>query len=217
MPARLLIADDHAAIRDGIAKLVEHSDLQVVASAESVQEAIEQTFRFIPDLLITDVRFPDGDGIELISSVRERLPTLPIMVLSAYDNPTYTARLSLLNITDYVLKGVGTEDILQSIERGLRQQPPQSTSPLARIREMMSRRRPETIEDFPLTQREMQVLRHVALGLSNREIGHSLRISIETVKEHVQNILRKIDATDRTQAAVWAVKRGLLKTQEVMS
>ncbi|MFN7812133.1 MAG: response regulator transcription factor, partial [Planctomycetia bacterium] len=78
------------------------------------------------------------------------------------------------------------------------------------IRKIMTRRQEETVKDLPLTIREVQVLRHIALGLSNREIGLSLDISVETVKEHVQNILRKIAVTDRTQAAVWAVRRGLV-------
>jgi DNA-binding NarL/FixJ family response regulator len=80
---------------------------------------------------------------------------------------------------------------------------------LNRVKEQLEKRRDPDEDEVPLTRREYQVLRHLAYGLSNREIGHSLEISIETVKEHVQNILRKLDAADRTEAAVWAVKRGL--------
>ncbi|MEC7979069.1 MAG: response regulator transcription factor, partial [Planctomycetota bacterium] len=83
-------------------------------------------------------------------------------------------------------------------------------SPILGVKASMSRKRDAADDDIPLTNRELQVLRHIALGLSNREIGQSLNISIETVKEHVQNILRKLDTPDRTAAAVWAVKRGLV-------
>lgn len=210
MTFRLLIADDHQATQAGLTKLVEVAGINVVGYAATGQQAIDQTQRYMPDVLISEVRFPDLHGIDAISVIRERMPSLPVMILSAYDNPTYAARLSLLGIGDYVLKRSSTERILDSLRRVFERKDPAPDSVLSRVRELMTRRRPEHIENFPLTQREFQVLRHVALGLSNREIGRSLKISIETVKEHVQNILRKVDASDRTQAAVWAVRRGLL-------
>ena len=106
---------------------------------------------------------------------------------------------------------ISREKLIEGIYRVARGEPLAHDSLLKRVRESMSRRRDEFDDDFPLTNRETQVLRHVALGLSNREIGRSLGISVETVKEHVQNILRKINASDRTQAAVWAVKRNLVE------
>lgn len=210
MTFRLLIADDHQATQAGLTHLVEVVGIEVVGYAETGQQAIDHTLRYMPDVLISEVRFPDLHGIEAISEIRDRMPSLPVMILSAYDNPTYAARLSLLGIGDYVLKLNSTDRILDSLRRVFERKEPGPESMLTRVRELMARRRPEHVDNFPLTQREFQVLRHVALGLSNREIGRSLKISIETVKEHVQNILRKVDASDRTQAAVWAVRRGLL-------
>jgi len=101
--------------------------------------------------------------------------------------------------------------LIDAITRAAAGESPSEDSILQRVKDTMSRRR-ERVDrsEIPLTNRELQVLRHVALGLSNREIGRSLGISIETVKEHVQNILRKIDVADRTQAAVWAIKKGLV-------
>jgi DNA-binding NarL/FixJ family response regulator len=101
-------------------------------------------------------------------------------------------------------------DVLEAVARAKRGEPAPSGSPLHSFKERMLRPRTEAESQTPLTERELQVLRHVAHGLSNREIGGSLGISIETVKEHVQNILRKIDAKDRTQAAVWAVRGGFV-------
>jgi len=131
-------------------------------------------------------------------------------VLSTYDNPTYVARASSLGAVDYVLKGAPRKELLASIARACKGDEPGDSSVMRRIQATMAKKREESDEHIPLTPRELQVLRHVALGLSNREIGTALGISIETVKEHVQNLLRKIECTDRTQAAVWAVRNELV-------
>lgn len=209
MPFRLAIADAHDPVRFGIRKLVDVTDIQLVAEAINGQDAIELAFRYMPDIFVTEIRFPDMHGVDVVATLREKLPSLPIVVFTSHDNPTYAARVALHGVNEYVLKTNPIEELLNAIDRARTQQPAPEHGLVHRVRDLMSRRRPEFVEDFPLTQREFQVMRHVALGLSNREIGRSLKISIETVKEHVQNILRKIDAADRTQAAVWAVKRGL--------
>ncbi len=129
-------------------------------------------------------------------------------MLSTYDNPTYIARSLALGASDYVLKGSPRNKIIAAIERAVRGDMPADDSVIMPVRAAMERRQ-KSESGIPLTKRELQVLRHLGLGLSNKEIGQSLEISVETVKEHVQNILRKLDATDRTQVAVWAVKQGL--------
>lgn len=131
-------------------------------------------------------------------------------MLSTYDNPTYVARSVALGATDFVLKGSTRQELVDVITRAASGDEPLDTSVLRRVKRVMRRRHEREDDGIPLTNRELQVLRHVALGLSNREIGQSLGISIETVKEHVQNILRKLDVNDRTQAAVWAVRRGVV-------
>jgi DNA-binding NarL/FixJ family response regulator len=135
---------------------------------------------------------------------------VPVVMLSSYDNPTYIARSVALGAADFLLKGSARDILVEAISRAAGKQGPPANSLLHQVKDAMSKRRDMADENVPLTNRELQVLRHVALGLSNREIGRSLDISVETVKEHVQNILRKIDVTDRTQAAVWAVRRGLV-------
>ena len=131
-------------------------------------------------------------------------------MLSSYDNPTYVARSVALGAADYVLKSASRQELINAITRAVAGQEPDESSIYQRVKRVMGRRKNGGDETIPLTNRELQVLRHVALGLSNREIGQSLKISIETVKEHVQNILRKLDVNDRTQAAVWAVRKGLV-------
>ena len=162
-----------------------------------------------PDVLLLDIRMSDMDGLAALEAIRDKRPEQRVVMISTYDNPTYVARSAALGADDFVLKGSTREDLLSAIQRAASGQGPIEGSLMARVKGTMARRR-DRDDDTPLTNRELQVLRHVALGLSNREIGRSLGISIETVKEHVQNVLRKIDVGDRTQAAVWAVRRKLV-------
>ena len=153
---------------------------------------------------------PETDGLEALERIIDRSPRTKVVMLTGHDNPTYVARAVALGAAGYLLKDSPRELIVGAINRAHTGLPPDTESLMGRVRNTMARRRPTYDDDIPLTNREVQVLRHVALGLSNREIGRSLEISIETVKEHVQNILRKLEAGDRTEAAVWAVKKGLV-------
>jgi DNA-binding NarL/FixJ family response regulator len=211
MAITVLVADDHEVVRTGLARLLEDSDITIVGEAENGEQAVEQTMEHNPDVVLMDIRMPEGDGLVALEKIRKHKPDVRIIMLSTYDNPTYVARSVALGATDYVLKDSGREELITAITRAASGESPSEGSILHRVKDTMSRRRERLDRDeVPLTNRELQVLRHVALGLSNREIGRSLGISIETVKEHVQNILRKIDASDRTQAAVWAIKKGLV-------
>ena len=211
MSIRVVIADDHEVVRRGIATLLEGSGISIVGEASTGQQAVEQMEAQDPDVMLMDIRMPDSDGISMLEKIRQTRPDMQVVMLSTYDNPTYVARSVALGAADYVLKGSSRQHLISAITRAATRQNPSEDSIMHRVKRAMSRRH-ERMDDgeFSLTNRELQVLRHVALGLSNREIGRSLGISIETVKEHVQNILRKIDANDRTQAAVWAVKKGLV-------
>lgn len=210
MSITVLVADDHEVVRTGLARLLADSEIEIVAEAGNGEEAVEQTKTHNPDVVLMDIRMPEGDGLTALEQIRKENPDVRIVMLSTYDNPTYVARSVALGAADYVLKDSSREDLISAITRAAAGESPSEDSILHQVKDTMSRRR-ERLDrnEIPLTNRELQVLRHVALGLSNREIGRSLGISIETVKEHVQNILRKIDATDRTQAAVWAIKKGL--------
>jgi DNA-binding NarL/FixJ family response regulator len=157
-----------------------------------------------------DVRLADNDGLSVLESLRAEAPNSRIIVFSNFDNPTYVARAQALGATDYILKDAPREEMLATIQAAAAGTGPTSSGQLRRVAETMALRNKDASNEMSLTQRETQVLRHLALGLSNKEIGLSLSISIETVKEHVQHLLRKMGVNDRTQAAVWAVKRGLV-------
>ncbi|MDZ7619818.1 MAG: response regulator transcription factor [Patescibacteria group bacterium] len=210
MSVKLLVADDHEVIRTGLRSLLAGTDIEIVAEAASGAEALKQAQKVKPDVILLDIRMPDGDGLTTLEKLRSKVPESRVVMLSTYDNPTYVARAVALGACDYVLKGSSREDIVGTIQAAAAGQSPSRCGELKKIAAAMKVRQVVDDDDVPLTQRETQVLRHVALGLSNKEIARSLEISVETVKEHVQNILRKITVTDRTQAAVWAVRKGLV-------
>lgn len=210
MTVRLLVADDHEVIRTGLATLLAGTDITIVAEAATGKEAIEKAQECNPDVVLLDIRMPDGDGLSTLEKLRTVVPDSYVVMLSTYDNPTYIARAVALGASDYVLKGSSRDDLVATIVTAAAGESPSRAGELRRVASAMKVRQVIDDDEVPLTQRETQVLRHVALGLSNKEIGRSLEISVETVKEHVQNILRKIAVSDRTQAAVWAVRKGLV-------
>jgi DNA-binding NarL/FixJ family response regulator len=209
MTIRVLLADEFPVVRAGVAALLEGSEVKVIAEASTGNQAIEQVVRHHPDVVVLEVRLPETDGLEAMERIIERSPRTKVVVFTYSDWQANVARAAALGAAGYLLKSASKEDLLAAIRRAHTGLPPDPDSLMGRVKNTMVKRRPTYDDEIPLTNREVQVLRHVALGLSNREIGKSLEISIETVKEHLQNILRKLEANDRTQAAVWAVKKGL--------
>lgn len=210
MSINVLVVDDHEVVRSGLACLFRGTDIEVVGEAVDGNDAVEKALQHKPDVVLMDIRMPEMDGLAALEKLQSDAPGTPVVMLSTYDNPTYVARGVALGAVDYVLKGSPREMIVEAIHNAARGGKQPDGSIMSRVKGTMAKRHDAKNSEFPLTNREMQVLRHLALGLSNREIGRSLSISIETVKEHVQNILRKVDVTDRTQAAVWAVRQGLV-------
>ncbi|MGB7342710.1 MAG: response regulator transcription factor [Pirellulaceae bacterium] len=212
MLLRILVVDDHEAVREGLEFLLSGSEISVAASCSGGSQALVEVESQTFDAVLLDVRLADGDGHSLLAAITAAKPDMPVIMFSAYDNPTYIARAAALGAADYLLKGDSKQRIIEALTDAASGKPPAERSNLSRIEKMMRRDTPsaELPPELPLTPREVQVIRHIGLGLSNKEISKSLTISVETVKEHVQNILRKAGATDRTDAAVQAVRLGLV-------
>lgn len=210
MSIRLLIADDHELVRTGLVSLLSGTEIEIVAQAASGPEAVAMAKQHTPDVVLLDIRMNDTDGLSAIEEIRRDVPNAKIVMLSTYDNPTYMARANAMGAHDYVLKGASQEQLVGAIRAAFEGRAPSEYGELAKVAGTMATRNKQPGAEVQLTQRETQVLRHLALGLSNKEIAQSLSISIETVKEHVQHLLRKMDVADRTQAAVWAVRNGLV-------
>jgi len=210
MPISLLVVDDHAVVRAGVAAILKGSEIRVVGEAETGNQAIEQAMKLQPDVVLLDVRMPGTNGLEALERIQDRSPRTKVVMFTGHENPTYVARAAALGAASFLMKGATKDEIITAINRAHTGLPPETDSLMGKVRNTMFCRRPTYDEDLPLTNRELQVLRHIALGLSNREIGRSLEISVETVKEHVQNLIHKLEVGDRTEAAVRAVKKGLV-------
>jgi DNA-binding NarL/FixJ family response regulator len=210
MTIKLLIADDHEVVRTGLKSLVAGTDIKVVAEAATGEEAVRMALKHAPDVALLDIRMPEGDGLNALGRIKLDRPEMPVLMLSTYDNPTYVARAVALGASGYLLKGSNREDLLKSIRAAAAGESAWTREELRRVTGALATPRLASDVEVPLTQRESEVLRQLAFGLTNKEIAQALHISYETVKEHVQHILRKVGVSDRTQAAVWAVRKGLV-------
>ena len=207
---RIIVADDHEVVRSGIVRLLSGTDIEIVAECSTAEEVVNLACNYKPDVVLLDIRMAPGNGgLTALEKISDEAPSVRCVMLTTFDNPTYIARAVAAGAHDYILKSCSRDELLDSIIDAASGKIPMRAGELRRVATTMANRVTTPDPDIALTQREMQVLRHVALGLSNKEIAQSLTISVETVKEHVQNILRKLAVSDRTQAAVWAVRRGL--------
>ena len=209
MPTKLLVVDDHDVIRHGLASLFKDSDVRIAGEAATADEAVRAARRLKPDVVLLDVLLRGGDALDSIKRIRAAAPAARIVMFSAFDNPTYVARAVSAGAHDYILKTATRAEVIGAVTGAAAGATPTRFGELRRIAASMARREATTGGGVRLTPRETQVIRLVAMGLANVEIADSLEISVETVKEHVQNLLRKIALNDRTQAAIWALRNGL--------
>ena len=212
-PIRILLADDHELVREGLASLLATDPgVMVIGEAATGAEAIELTRRHAPDLVLLDIRMPDLDGLQSVEAIKRERPQTAVLMVTMYEDPSYLVKAIGSGATGYVLKGIRRAELLQIIRTvasgGSAIDPALMSSVL---RGMTAG--PDTTEDptTRLTSRELQVLRLIADGLTNKEIAGRLCVSTDTVKRHVEHIIKKLQVSDRTQAAVQAVRRGLVR------
>ena len=210
MAIKMVIADDHEVVRAGLKSLIDGTDIRIVAEATSGATAHKLVMKHRPDLVMLAVRMPDGDGLNCLARIKLDQPETPVVMFSSFDNPTYVARAVALGAAGYVSKSASRNEIISAIQAAASGESIWSREELRRVTGALAAPRNGSDGDVSLTKRESEVLKQLALGLTNKEIGQSLGISYETVKEHVQHILRKIGVSDRTQAAVWAVRKNLV-------
>ncbi len=207
---KILIADDHEVVRSGLKSMLAGTEIVVVAEAATGAAAVKYALENDVDVALLDIRMPEGDGLTALGRIKLDKPKLPIMILSTFDNPTYVARAVALGACGYLLKGCTRERLIGAIKTAAAGESAWTRDELRRVTGALATPRLVANVEVPLTQRENEVLKQLAHGLTNKEIAGALQISYETVKEHVQHILHKIGVSDRTQAAVWAVRNELL-------
>ncbi len=206
----LLIADDHEVVRSGLRTLLAGTEIQVMAEVGTGEDAVKYAMENSPHVVLLDIRMPNGDGLTALGRIKLEKPDMPVLMLSTFDNPTYIARSVALGANGFLLKGCSREELLAAIRTAAKGESAWTRDELRRVTGALATPRLAADVEVPLTQRESEVLRQLAYGLTNKEIAQALHISYETVKEHVQHILRKIGVSDRTQAAVWAVRKELV-------
>jgi DNA-binding NarL/FixJ family response regulator len=200
---RVLCVDDHPLVRKGIASiLANEADMELVAEAGNGQEAVDMFRELHPDVILMDLRMPQLDGIEATRTIRGDDPEARIIALTSYDGDQDIYRALEAGVRGYILKEmVHTEVVraIRTVHTGKRLMPPE-------VAERLS----EYFPQVALTPREVEVLGCVARGLANKEIAHKLGTANGTIKMHVQNILEKLGASDRTHAVTLAIERGIL-------
>ena len=210
MSIRLMVIDDHEIIRSGVRKMIAGSEIQLIAESNSGENVLAGIAQYHPDVILLDVRLEDGDGLTALGRVKIEHPQIPVLMLSTFDNPTYVARSVALGASGYLLKNSPRDSILEAIRKVAVGENAWTREELRRVTGALATPRVSADIEVPLTHRESEVLEQLAHGLTNKEIALALGISYETVKEHVQHILRKVGVNDRTQVAVWAVRKGLV-------
>ncbi|MBT9143341.1 MAG: Transcriptional regulatory protein DegU [Dehalococcoidia bacterium] len=210
---KVLIVDDHTLFRQGLQKVLEtYEEVQVVAEASNGKEAIARVGEVFPDLVLMDVKMPRMDGIECIRLIKERYPGLNIIVLSMYDDAEYVLKAVNAGASGYMEKNISADRLVDTIKQVQGGEKPLVY--LAVGSEVLQGIIPMILDvdnDKGLTEQERRVLRLMTEGKSNKQIAKELIISLQTVKGHVHNILRKLDATDRTHAVAEAMRQGLVK------
>lgn len=201
---RVFSVDDHPLLREGIAAIINNQpDMQIVAQAATGSEAIQMFRQHQPDITLMDLRLPDMSGIDALIAIRTEFPEARIIMLTTFEGDVDIRRSLEAGARGYMLKNMPPKDLVEGIRQvhaGKKRIPTEVAAHLA-----------EYFGDDALTEREIEVLRHVAGGNRNREIGERLFISEETVKVHIKHIMEKLGASDRTQAVAIAVRRGIIQ------
>ncbi|MDP8950600.1 MAG: response regulator transcription factor [Actinomycetota bacterium] len=225
-PARVLIADDHMLVRDGYRLMLDREeDLEVVGEAANGREAVELCRRLHPDLVLMDVRMPEMDGLAATREIKVESPTTSVLVVTTYDNPDYLFEAVEAGAAGYVLKDAPKSQLLDAVRRTLGGESPLNQELAMQLISRFTREARKPDESPParpqrrgarapaleaLTPRELEVLQLLAQGKSNPQIAQELVISRLTAKTHVERIIRKLEVSDRTQAALRAIELGLV-------
>jgi DNA-binding NarL/FixJ family response regulator len=209
MPIRVLIVDDHDVVRDGIRSMLRGTDFEIIGELETGGEVSAKISQLSPDVVLLDCRLGDFDGLSLLGQLRGGSPPVNVLVFTAHDNAVAEARAYQAGANGYLQKSVTRDQLLGALGEVGGGKTLWTSSDQRRLNVFLRQANPVAADHPPLTPRELEILCAMVDGLTNKQIGDKFGISAETVKEHVQHLFRKIGVSDRTQAAVWAVRKGM--------
>lgn len=202
-PITILIVDDHPALRVGLGAILNaQPDLRVIGEAGDVAEALAACERHQPDVVLMDLRLPAGGGAQATLAIRKRWPAMRVLIVTTYDGDEDIHRALQAGASGYVLKDLTSAELIaavRAVHRGEQVLPPG-----------MAARQRERVRRKDLSPRELEVLKHLVHGLSNKEIARALAIGDESVKTHLSGIFLKLGVDDRTQAAIEAIRQGIV-------
>ena len=211
MSTKVMIADDHSLIREGIKQLLEFDgSIQVVAEAANGVECLDKLEDSIPDVLLLDINMPEKNGLEVLDEIKKKEYDVKVLILTVHNELEYLLKAVDIGVDGYILKDSESAELKRAIHSVLAGENYIQASLIPALNNRLANRDIDKDKIDALTSRELEVLIQVANGKINKEIATSLNISERTVKNHVSNIFKKIDVSDRTQAAVFAIKNNII-------
>jgi DNA-binding NarL/FixJ family response regulator len=213
-PTRLLVVDDESLFRQALVRLLrDEPGFEVVGQADSGADGCRQANLLDPDVVLMDLRMPGGDGIEAVRNLKRARPGTAVLVLTSFESDAYIQEAVCAGADGYLLKGSSPEALIASIRSVFAGSRTLSSAVWERLTRLVTNFGPEARTNHDgLTTREVQILRLLASGLANKQIAHQLHVSDKTVRNHISNIYDKLQINDRTQAALYAARKGLVQT-----
>lgn len=213
MAIKLLIADGFEIVRLGLKKLLEGTDIRIVAQAATGPQALELIAKHKPDVVLLEADLPEIDGMFVVTKIKQLNSKLRMLVYTHHDNPLLAARARALGADGFLDKRSTRNELIRFIQAGAAGEPAWSRTDLRRMATAMAYAPGFDSLEASLSAREIDVIKLMLTGATNEEICRQLRVSYETVKEHVQHLLRKLGLEDRTQAVLWAIRAGAVKPE----
>lgn len=211
MAIKVMIADDHSMIREGLKQLLElEGDYQVIEEACDGVECLDKLANVTPDILLLDINMPNMNGLEVLQKMKEKRMKVKVLVLTVHNEVEYLLKAVDIGINGYLLKDSESAELKKAILTVVNGEDYIQPSLIPLLNAKMIDRNKDNVKIESLTRREMDVLKLLAVGMYNKEVAEKLNISERTVKNHVSNIFKKIGVTDRTQAAVFAIRNNLI-------
>lgn len=212
MSVKVMLADDHALMREGIKHLLEFDgSIEVIEEANNGIECLEKLEKIEPDILLLDINMPDMNGIEVLKELKRKEKSIKVLMLTVHNEVEYLIKAIDIGANGYILKDSGSIELKQAINVIMTDGSYIQPSLLPALNSRLINRDVDKEKLESLTKREIEILTQVAGGMFNKEIANNLDISERTVKNHISNIFKKIDVSDRTQAAVFAIKNNVVK------